>query len=137
MPTQRRISPTPGLLRFEDLILQLRGPLTWGEFAAKMPIDDRGRHVPGRDRLEQIVQKGILEWPRLLVMQNLAIGGGVSERVVLEAAATSLDFAQGGRDVRVAAALFVAGIETLPDEDLAALNAHARSLVNARQARRR
>ena len=105
MPTQRRNTDTPGSLRYEDLILQLRGPLTWAEFAAKMPLDARGRHVPGKDRLEQIIQTGIQEWPRLQVMQNLAIGGGVSQRVVLEAAATSLNYAQGGRDVRVEAAL--------------------------------
>ena len=135
MPAKRRTPDAdPGRLRYEDLLRLSKGPGTWGQLADRMPRDAAGRPVPGSDRLEQVVQYGISEFPKVRIMRNVAIGLGVTQRVILESCATSLDFAQDQRSARVDAALLIAGIETLPDEDLWALRAHAESLISARRA---
>ena len=108
-----------------------KGPATWAQLADRMPRDAAGRPVPGSDRLEQVVQYGIKEFPKIGIMRNVAIGLGFTERVILESCATSLEFAQDQRSARVDAALMVVGVEQLPDEALWQIRAYIGSLVQA------
>ena len=132
MPAKRRTPDAdPGRLRYEDLLRAFKGSASWAEFADRMPRDAAGRPSPGSDRLEQITQYGIREFPKVRIMRNVAIGLGVTERVILEACATSLEFALDQRNARLDAVLMPPGVEQLPDAVLWEIRAHIVSLIRA------
>lgn len=112
----RRTAVDPATLDLAGLIRTCKGSKRWDQLIARRPIDETGQpYGPDRNRLEQMVRKPMIEFPKPRTMEGLAVMLGVSADTVLHACARSVAYGANHAKSRFEL-LIPPGVEDLPPE---------------------